>query len=163
VFPHVFAPWVKVLDLGFPKRVVTLGGLYHSKDWREIPDFVHTCIDYEGGPTVSLLGTTASSREGPMMVRGQKAAMIVRDPTEVEIIPEEAAGVGKPRVLKGKEPLVLFDHWRGFLKGVRTRRKPIHDETFGYRVMVAIAMGVKSYRSGKALGFDPEQGTVKEL
>jgi predicted dehydrogenase len=145
---------------------VTGGGLYYHKDGREVPDTVHACIDYEDGPTVSLLASLATGQNCPMIARGQKAAMIVRGLAEIQIIPESlpnAPAVSQPTVIKGKDGNNLFDHWRDFLNCVRTRNKPISNEVLGYRVMVALSMAVKSYRSGKAMGFDSQQGTIKEL
>ncbi len=162
-FPHVLTPWVKTLDLGFPKRVVTAGGLYFWHDGREVPDTVHTCIDYERGPTVSLFASLASAQNGPMMIRGQKATMNVREPDEVQITrPKEGEGE-ESEVLRGKEGNFYLNHWRDFLTCMRTRNKPVSNEDIGYRVMVALAMGIKSYRSGKAVGFNPDEGTIKEL
>lgn len=161
--PHALTPWVKTLDLGFPKRVVTTGGLYFHKDGREVPDTVQMCIDYEGGPTVSLLGMLASDRNSPGIIRGQKATMVVREPNEVEIIPEGAAGGGASSVTTGEKNLMLYDHWRNLLSCVKTRNQPISDPVMGYRVMVALSMGVKSYRSGKAMVFDSQRGSVQSL
>jgi predicted dehydrogenase len=161
-FPHTLSPWVKLLDLGFPKRVVTAGGQYYYKDGREVPDIVQTCIDYEGGPTVSLLGTLASARKDPGMIRGQKAAMVITGESEIRIVPEKEGGGGEPTEIKGREAMPLMFHWRDFLNGVRTRNKPVHNEVIGYRIMVALSMGVKSYRSGKALGFDAPNDKIKE-
>jgi len=164
-FPHILTPWVKVLELGFPKRVVTAGGRYFWNDGREVPDIVNTCIDYEGGPTVMLTASLATEQNLPWMIRGQKAAMTFQGApgSPVKIIPEKAAGGGEPIEIKGQRRWSEEHHWRDFLNAMKTRNKPRSHEVIGYRVMVALSMGIKSYRSGKALSFDPQTDTIKEL
>ncbi len=43
---------------------------------------------------------------------------------------------------------------------MRSREKPAYDVLKGYQVMVAIKLGVDSYREGKALAFDPNARKV---
>ena len=50
---------------------------------------------------------------------------------------------------RGKD---LADDW---LDCMRTREKPVYNVLRGYQVMVAIKLGVESYRQGKVMGFDP--------
>jgi hypothetical protein len=38
---------------------------------------------------------------------------------------------------------------------MRTRGTPVYNVLRGYQVMVAIALGVESYRSGRVMAFDP--------
>jgi hypothetical protein len=38
---------------------------------------------------------------------------------------------------------------------MRNREKPVYDVLMGYQIMVAIKLGVDSYREGKTLAFDP--------
>jgi predicted dehydrogenase len=162
--PHVFTPFLWALDLGLPKRVMGGGGLYLWRDGREVPDIVNVCIDYEGGPTVDLLGSLASRHSEPKVIRGAKAAMVFGETNEpLVIISEMALGGGEPTKIKGKEGLPIVEHWRNLLTCVKTRKKPISNEVIGYRVMVALSMAIKSYRSGKTLTFEPQSRTVKEL
>jgi predicted dehydrogenase len=165
-FPHILTPWVKVLDLGFPKRVVTAGGRYFWDDGREVPDIVNTCIDYEGGPTVMLTASLATEQNLPWLIRGQKAAMTFASTpsSPVKIIPEKAAGnTGETIELKGKRRWSEEQHWRDLIRCIKTREMPRSNQLIGYRVMAALSMGIKSYRTGKAMGFDTQTETVKEL
>ncbi len=52
------------------------------------------------------------------------------------------------------------DHMLNFLECVRTREKPVFDARFGYQVMVAIKLGVDSYRRGRVFGFDARAETI---
>jgi hypothetical protein len=38
---------------------------------------------------------------------------------------------------------------------MRTREAPVYNALRGYQVMVAIALGVESYRRGRVMAFDP--------
>lgn len=161
MFPHELTPWVDVLELGFPKRVVTTGGLYHWKDGREVPDTVNLCADYDGGPNVNLQAFMTSAHELPTLVRGQKAALVMTDLDEpVKIIPEGLMA-GDAEELKVEQGVALLKHWRNFLECVKTRKKPISNEVLGLQVMAPLCMGVMSYRSGKAMGFDPTGKTIQ--
>ena len=45
-------------------------------------------------------------------------------------------------------------------KSVRTRNKPHLDADTAYKIMVAIRLGVESYRKEKVMRFDPEKEEV---
>jgi hypothetical protein len=48
----------------------------------------------------------------------------------------------------------LTDDW---LDCMRSRQAPVYNALRGYQVMVAIALGVESYRKGKVMAFDPSR------
>jgi len=163
-FPHILTPWVKVLDLGFPKRVVQAGGRYFWDDGREVADIVNMCIDYAGGPTVAVLASLATEQNLPWLIRGQRAAFEFSGPSSpLKILPEKAAGGGKPTEIKGQRRWSLDNHYRDFFDCVKSRKKPRSHEVFGYRVMAALSAGIRSYRSGKAMTFDEKTGEVRAL
>jgi predicted dehydrogenase len=164
LFPHILTPWVKMLKLGFPKRVVAAGGIYYYKDGREVPDLVNLCVDYPDGPTVMLLATLANDTGLTWQIRGQKATMSFDGPTgPAKIEPQRAAGGGETREIKGSRHWSLENHWLDFLDCVKTRKQPRSDAAMGYKVMTVLHMGVRSVRSGMGLGFDPQTETVHVL
>lgn len=166
-FPHILTPWVNLLNLGFPKKVQTAGGRFFWDDGREVPDMVTTCIDYEGGPTVLLIASLATEQNLPWLVRGQKGYMEFNNPggfCPVRIKPEPASGSKfDPIELKGNRKWSEEQHWRDLFACVKSRKKPRSHEVLGYRVMTALSMGIKSYRSGKAVGFDERENKIIEL
>ncbi len=165
-FPHILTPWVSLLDLGFPKKVYTAGGQYFWKDGREVPDMVTTTIEYEGGPTVLLLASLSSEQNLPWLIRGQKAYMEFNNPggfSPVRIKPEPASGSKVPaEELKGTRRWSEDQHWRDFIRCVKSRSKPRSSVELGYRVMAALSAGIKSYRSGKVMTFDEASGKIVE-
>ena len=53
-------------------------------------------------------------------------------------------------------------HTENFFECVRSRKRPNLDAETGYMVMVAIRLGVDSYREGKTKLFDPKTEKVME-
>jgi hypothetical protein len=51
----------------------------------------------------------------------------------------------------------LAEDW---LDCMRSRQSPVYNALRGYQVMVAIALGVESYRKGKVMAFDPVRRTI---
>ena len=54
--------------------------------------------------------------------------------------------------IEGEPGPSLGDNW---LDCMRTREAPVYNALRGYQVMVAIALGVESYRKGRVMAFDP--------
>ncbi len=71
------------------------------------------------------------------------------------ITPEKEFEDTRERLEVAREP--RLGHMDNFLDCVRTRKKPTLDAEAAYRVMVAIALGVESYRREKVMRFDPEK------
>jgi hypothetical protein len=44
---------------------------------------------------------------------------------------------------------------------MRSREAPVYNALRGYQVMVAIALGVESYRKGKVMAFDPARQVMR--
>ncbi len=134
----------------FPKRVVASGGIYVFQD-RETPDTFHMMIDYPSDHTIVLLGSQANRQRVPEIIRGHRGTitfeppgLILRPQKEFENEVKELAINPQPRA----------GHMDNFLQCIRTRKKPHCNEIIGYRVMVAIGMGVRAYRERKVMLFD---------
>jgi len=140
----------------FPKRVVASGGIYVFHD-RETPDTFHTMIDYPTDHTIVLLGSQANRQKVPEIIRGhrgtirfEETGLVVQPEKEFEKEVEEMQVSPQPRP----------GHMDNFLQCIRTREKPHCNEIVGYRVMVAIGMGVRAYREQKVMLFDLEKEEV---
>ena len=93
---------------------------------------------------------------GPRRVQGRDVAVIRAERQFVEEF--KNANDGKTEVtIQPEESEDLVDNW---LNCMRSREKPVYDVLKGYQVMVAIKLGVDSYREGKALAFDPNTRKV---
>ena len=167
---HRLSPLLYALGPRFPRRVSAHGGIYLFQN-REVPDTYSTTVEYDE-LVINLVGSCGSQASntlhGPAFF-GQRAAISIH-PGVVRVRPERLYAaefrqrVGKDlvevEVDNRDQQTARTAHMQDFLQSVRTRQKPIFDAWFGYQVMVAIKLGVDSYRAGRMMGFDPETERV---
>jgi len=164
-FPHILTPLVKAMGLGFPKRVTASGGLYlpeHKVRW-EVPDIFQMLIEYPEGPSVLLIASLGNNWGLPMLIRGSKATLVFEGPGAVIYPQREIVGDRPKKEVVRKRGASLEEHWRDFLKSMRTREQPRSSAIIGYHVMTALHMGVRSYIEGKVMEFDEKTETVRAL
>jgi predicted dehydrogenase len=171
-----------MIGFDFPTRVVGAGGIYVQKN-REVPDTYMTLIEYPGAYAVNMVSCMANQQSVPMTVYGNWATLTVaepqfrgsamgdqraaapaqpqRRPTQSATVRAErtflkefqAANDGKTEVtIESEAGKDLVDDW---LDCMRTRATPVYNVTRGYQVMVAIGLGVESYKTGRVMAFDP--------
>ena len=162
-FPHILTPMVKTMGLGFPHRVTASGGLYAWDDGREVPDIFTMMIEYPEGPSLMLVGALSTDTRLPMVIRGGNATMTFEGPGAI-ITPQASAGdKAKPEELARTRSGSLDEHWKDFLNCVRTRETPRSDVVTGQHVMAALHMGIRSYRTGKTMEFDPNKEIARPV
>ena len=87
----------------------------------------------------------------------RRAVAVVKPERQFQDQFREANG-GQTEVIIESEPgPSLGDDW---LDCMRSRQSPVYNVLRGYQVMVAIALGVESYRKGKVMAFDPAHRRV---
>lgn len=179
---HRLGAMSTMIGFDFPTRVVGAGGIYIQKD-REVPDTYMTMVEYPGEYCINLVSCMGNEESAPITVygnwgtlqitqRGAAAMDAMGDqtrparrgggmPRETAVIKAERtflnkfkeANDGKTEVTIEPEPSVdLADNW---LNCMRSREKPLYDVLRGYQVLVAIQLGVDSYREGRTMAFDP--------
>ncbi len=176
---HRLGAMCTMLGFEFPTRVVGAGGIYVQKN-REVPDTYMTMIEYPGEYAVNMVSCMANMTSVPLTVYGNWATLeIVNAPaagaapgaqagggprqrfrTVARVRAErqfrkefEAANDGQSEVtIEGEPSPDLVDDW---LDCMRSRGNPVYNVLRGYQVMVAIRMGVDSYRLGRVMAFDP--------
>lgn len=167
---HRLSPLLYAIGPRFPERVSGHGGIYLFRN-RQVPDTYSTTIEY-GDMVVNLVGTCGSQASntlhGPAFF-GQFASVSIT-PGAVEARPEKLysqefrrrTGRDLLRVDVDNRDLqtARTAHMLDFFTCVKTRAKPIFDAYFGYQVMVAIKLGVDSYRNGRIMCFDPESEQI---
>ncbi len=86
--------------------------------------------------------------------RGPRSLEVAKIKAERQFLNKfKEANDGKTEVtIEGEESEDLADNW---LNSMRSREKPVYDVLKGYQVMVAIKLGVESYRQGKVMVFSP--------
>ncbi len=153
---HALGHMAIALGPEFPTRVSASGGIYVQHD-REVPDTYHTMIEYPSGHTVVLTSSMANRQGVPEIIRGHEATLYFEGGKAI-VRPEKEFENDREEIQVGPEPRP--DHMTNFLECVRTRAKPHCDAETGYKVEVAIALGVRAYREGKVMKFDPEKEEV---
>jgi hypothetical protein len=172
LFVHQTTHLIAAMGLRYPARVVGGGGIYLEYDERDVPDVATIVADYDEGCQVLVTATMCNDHRIDECIRGHLATLVFDTkkgggfgytilPQNIGDAPKgpsgEIAKAGEfvPGGLHGDDTYALYEN---FLEGVRSRRR----ETFstpelGAAAFTTVALGVKSYREGKALFWDKEQ------
>ena len=177
---HRLGAMSTILGFDFPARAVAAGGIYVQKD-REVPDTYLTLVEYPGDYTINMISCMGNAESAPVSVfgnwgtlqivtervdndpnlssgdqrgprrRARSVAVIKAERTFEKQFKEANDGKTEVRLEPGQRP-DLIDDW---LDAMRSRKAPIYDVVKGYQIMVAIKLGVDSYRKGRVMAFDP--------
>jgi predicted dehydrogenase len=156
-----------MLGFDFPTRAVGAGGIYVQKN-REVPDTYMTIVEYPGEYAVNMVSCMANQTSvpltvygnwGTLTVAGERGSMAATVRAERQFTEEfKQANDGKTEVtIEGEQSPDLADDW---LDCMRSRGTPVYNVERGYQVMVAIKMGVDSYRHGRVMAFDPARRKI---
>ncbi|MDA2929169.1 Gfo/Idh/MocA family oxidoreductase [Acidobacteria bacterium AH-259-O06] len=176
---HRLGAMCTMVGFHFPTQVVGAGGIYVQKN-REVPDTYMTVVEYPGEYSVNMISCMGNAQSAPISIYGNwgtlqiiqervQAGDSMGDQTrrprrrirEYALVKAERqfteefkeANHGQAEVtIEPEESTHLVDNW---LDSMRSREKPVYDVLKGYQVMVAIKLGVDSYREGKVMAFDP--------
>ena len=157
LYPHLLAPIVYTLGLGFPKRVMAIGAQYAFHGEREVPDTFDMLAEYPEGITLSVLGSQANGSNIDPMIRGTAGAVTFRE-SNVYVDPEPPTQ--NPRVDLPSFNFV-YEHVRNFLGFVRTRQQPDANVEVGYHTQTALIMAMQSHITGKVARFDQDSEQIK--
>ena len=168
LFPHLLTPLVQMMDLRFPSRCVSSGGNYFFRQGWEVPDVFSATWEYPNGPSLHLMANMANDTNLDMQIRGRKGTLTVHgEPGASITIESQEAKPGEKRAKTELPPAgggVHRSHFEDFLACVKSRdKKPRSHEKIGYQVMIALHMGIRSWREGKVLTYDEAKDEVKAL
>lgn len=173
-----------MVGFDFPTRVTGAGGIYVQKN-REVPDTYMTQVEYPGEYSVNMISCMGNAQSAPLTIYGNWGTLeVLRGPAQagdamgdqtrgaqprqreyaviraerqfLDIFKEANAGQAEVTV-EPEESQDLVDNW---LDCMRSRQQPVYDVLKGYQVMVAIKLGVDSYREGRVMAFDPKTRRV---
>jgi predicted dehydrogenase len=169
-----------MVGFDFPTRAVGVGGIYVQKN-RDVPDTYMTMIEYPGDYSVNMVSCMANETSVPVTVyanwatiqivegaapaapatsgpRRGRGVAVVKAERQFQKEFREANG-GKTEVtIEPEASPSLGENW---LDCMRSRQAPVYNALRGYQVMVAIALGVESYRKGKVMAFDPARQVMR--
>ncbi len=172
LFYHALSPYVMITGQRFPERVTASGGIFVQKD-REVPDTLIMNVDYSSF-TVNLSCSVAAGAPPMLAINGTEGRIILANQGEnfghaaIEVIPDNEyraefkAKTGVERLSIPCEPSVrkAYPHMDNFLDAVRSRQQPNLHAELGYKVMVAIRMGVDAYRQETAVRWDAQKQRI---
>lgn len=174
LFIHRITRILKALQLTFPQYVVGTGGKWNfTESIAEIPDTFDMLLDYPGGPTVVLICSMANDTAIDHVIRGHKATLQF-SPEGFVITPQEPIHGGalpaplerkahEVRLLRyqktGSEDVAL--HHRNLCNAIRKGDELHCDVLMGYYGMVAVCMGVQSFRERLYLRWNSEKALVE--
>lgn len=150
-FYHKLAALLTAVGPAYPERVSAAGGVY-AQDGREVPDSLVMTAEYANGMTIVLASSMANRRGLPAVIRGS-AGSIELCGDEVRIIDDAHAAHAPVSMPCGTASLA--EHVENWLTCIRSRGRCSCNEEIGCQAMVAAALAVESYRTGKTLRFDP--------
>lgn len=161
---HQMTPLFLALEkMGWPTRVNAVGGHYVDKAM-ENHDQVNLNIQFEGGHTMIVAGSTSNEVGLETMIRGHKANMylggrhVVIRPERAYVDDIETQQIDCEDIGSDHDALRL--NW---FSCMRSRNKPESSVDLGTRVMVAVDLATRSMWDGKTYDFDPETMTARAL
>ncbi len=157
----------------YPTRVVGSGGMWHYTDVREVPDTFVMTADYPGRHTITLTSTMLNDTQVETRICGTEGTLRFRD-KDVTIRPTQAGKESKDwqsqvKAFEGASqrgdeivirPQPRRGHEENFMDAIRGKADLHLSAEIGAAVMVAIKLGVESYRQNKVMNFNPDTGKV---
>lgn len=177
LFVHQTTHLIAAMGVRYPGRVVGAGGIYLEYDGRDVPDTATVVADYHEGCQVIISATMCNDTQLGEMIRGRLATLKFQGGGDYmkgfEVYGQEiAGGPAKPKDGYGK-PIHTYQNpksgnatyalWENYLACVRDRkRETLSTPELGAAAFTTVNMGVQSYRTGKVLFWDKEQGKPVE-
>ncbi|MEX2281525.1 MAG: Gfo/Idh/MocA family oxidoreductase, partial [Gemmatimonadota bacterium] len=154
---HQLAPMMQVVNAGWPTRVIASGGHYVDQAM-ENHDQVNLNIEFEGGHTMIVAGSTCNEVGLETLVRGHKANLYVAG-NKLTLRPEriyaeevQEKTYDAPNLGEVQDLLRL--NW---IECIRGNQKPMSDVELGTKVMIVADLATRSIWEGKAFGYDPKK------
>jgi hypothetical protein len=150
--------WYKILALSIPTEVTAWGSSRLFDDAREVPDTMGVAMEHSEGFAFNWRSSFGNSHLGTgeyllgtdgTLYRGQ----------QLRYWPQK---VNRPsgRETQGLTRTEPRAHVRNFLAGIRTGTAVNCSFEIGYRVSMACAMAVASYRKHRTVRWDPEREEI---
>ena len=169
-FYHRLSPLLFAMGPKFPRSVAGMGSIYLFRD-REVPDTYSTVIEYDTYMIniSASMGAVHGEQGMAPTIYGHEATIQfvaggIKVTPEWQFAKKFEAATGKKTLLletnQWKDTPIRRAHIENFLECVKTRKDPVFPIELGYQAMVAIKLGIDSYRTGKIMAFDPQTQRV---
>jgi predicted dehydrogenase len=175
LFVHRTTRMISAMGVRYPARVVGAGGIYLEYDDRDVPDVATIVADYDEGCQLLITATMVNDHPIEEVIRGHTATVRFAQRKEgshteygVDVLPQSASN--RPTRSQDKAPtqarfigggisegVATRPLWENFLQCVRERKQgTLSTPELGAAAFTTVALGVQSYREGKALFWDKE-------
>jgi predicted dehydrogenase len=155
---HQLSFWYQALNLQIPRSVTMHGGTYLWKDGREVPDTASVSIEQPEEMLISWASGFGNNQLGVTEdVLGDRGT-IARG-NQVRYLPQK---VNRPdgTEMVGRSTHVPQVHMQNFFDCIRAGTEPNCPFDLGFRVSIACAMAVESYRRGRAVRWDAQNEEI---
>ncbi|MEO6707956.1 MAG: Gfo/Idh/MocA family oxidoreductase [Planctomycetota bacterium] len=156
---HVTTPLVWALDVGWPTRVVAIGGHFNDTAM-ENHEQVNLSVEFEKGHTMVIAGSTCNETGVEILIRGHKANLYLAS-DDCVLRPERvfAEEIEEQTFKSAPVPADQDAHRLHWLDCIRTRKPAIGDVETAAKVMVIVDLATKSLWTKSAYTFDPSKLT----
>jgi predicted dehydrogenase len=167
LYPHCLTQVVDILGVGFPEKVVALGGVHrYEYELRNVPDTFNLIAQYPEKVTISVLGTQANDFNAtPQRGAGQRCPVIRgwdgslsidTDNKHIVFTPVKEKGMmKKPEKFPIERPENNLDHWKNLIecaqKGTKNTWSPMD---LAFRTQTVLQMAMLAYRESAVARFD---------
>ena len=148
----------------YPHRVSAGGGLFDNSDGREVPDVFMMTVDYASKFTVYLESTVTNEYTHPPKLYGRYGTMEIAEDTNDILMTSTDTYRDKFRELNNGYDKIIVpptgehrDMEGNFIDVIRKGGKLNCNVDLGASTMVAIKMGVESYRQSKTFLWNAEK------
>jgi predicted dehydrogenase len=165
-----------VLDLGIPETVSATGGVFQYEDGRSVPDTCNAMLHYPSRKlTVSFAGSSTNAFfDQEAHYRGREGTLEV-SPTRMRLFAEKRNGLLKqfasdPQAIGNLRTDALLEeraqgdsttaHLEDFFAAVRNRKTTLAPIEACFPAMVAVAMAIESYQSGRTVRWDDQADRI---
>ncbi len=146
--------WYKLLGASIPKSVSATGAIRLWEDGRETPDTMDVAMEHSEGFYFNWRSNFGNSRLGTGEYLLGTDGTIQRS-QQVRYFPEKVNRPGGLETL-GSTRTEPRAHMQNFLDAVRSQAEVNCPFEVGYRVSIACAMAVESYRRGHPVRWNPD-------
>lgn len=166
LYPHCLTQVVDILGVGFPEKVVALGGIHrYDYELRDVPDTFNLIAQYPEKVTISVLGTQANDHNAtPLRGAGQRCPVIRGwegslsiDANNKEIVftPIKEKGAKPPQRFAIERPENNTEHWKNLIQCAREGRKDTWSPAdLAFRTQTVLQMAMYAHRRGVTAKFD---------
>ena len=149
LFIHRISRMIIACDLGIPRRVVGMGGIWQWPDGRDLPDNFEMICEYDRGMTLYVLGTQSNRVGVDHVIRGYRATMRFE---------------GSKWVAENKDGKVLAEKTGDVRESIHKHHTNLHAHLrngeplscpvdIGMAGVAAVCMANESWRTGQMMGW----------